>query len=184
MLPEHLHGPGLTIHFASPDIVDAFLRENKDKYPNLDPDFLLQICFEHPDRFDDLLPAFDLEKHSAVRVGRSLGWVYDNVRYNRNEEPNFWYVEFDKFRRVSCTDHEIYTHMVQTGTWPFPPVVIEAEFAVSLGAPNNIGKPYHLIEGTHRVSYARRMMEIGLANRAHSLTVIEVKPHYQMDEMQ
>ncbi len=74
--------------------------------------------------------------------------------------------------------------MMQTGTWEFPPVIIEAEFAVSLGAHEDVGKPYHLIEGTHRVSYARRMIEVGLANRTCSAEVIEVKPNKQMQAMQ
>jgi hypothetical protein len=64
--------------------------------------------------------------------------------------------------------------MLQSGTWPFPPVIIEARFAVSLGAPEDIGKSYHLIEGTHRVSYARRMIEISLADRDRTVEVIEL----------
>lgn len=183
MLPEHLHGPGTTIHFASPETRDTFLRENEDRYPNLDSDFILQICFEHPDRFDELFPAFNPEEHVAVRKGRSLGWVYDNVRYDRSEELDFWYAQFDEFQKSGCSGYEIYTHMTRTGDWPFPPVIIEAGFAVSLGAPKNVGKPYHLIEGTHRVSYARRMLEIGLVNRARSVAVIEVRPHYQVEAL-
>lgn len=172
MLPEHLHGPGKIIRFESPE---TFLRENRARYPNLDPDFILQICFEHPDRFDELLPAFDPEKHSAVRVRRSLGWVYDSVRYDRNSELDFWYEQFDAFRESRNTDYEIFTHMTRTGTWPFPPVIIEARFAVSLGAPHDVGEPYHLVEGTHRVSYARRMREVGLTDRPRHVEVIEVK---------
>jgi hypothetical protein len=158
VLPRHLHGPGLTIRFASPGTVDTFLRDNRDRYSNLDPDFILQICFEH----------------SAVRVERSLGWVYDNVRYDHNEELDFWYEQFDRFRRTARAGYEIFDRMLQSGTWPFPPVIIEAQFAVSLGGPEDIGKPYHLIEGTHRVSYARRMIEIGLAERARTVEVIEL----------
>ena len=159
--------------------MDTFLRENRDRYPNLDPDFILQICFEHPDRFDDLLPAFDPKEHSAVRGERSLGWIYDNVRYDHNAELDFWYEQFDRFRESGHTGYEIYTHMVRTGTWPFPPVIIEAGFAMSLGAPEDVGQPYHLIEGTHRVSYARRMMELGLTDRARSVEVVELTPGRQ-----
>jgi hypothetical protein len=174
VLPRQLHGPALTIRFASPGTVNAFLRDNKDRYSNLDPDFILQICFEHPDQFNELFPAFDPNEHSAVRVERNLGWVYDNVRYDHNEELDFWYEQFDTFRRTARSGYEIFDHMMQSGTWPFPPVIIEAQFAVSLGAPQDIGKPYHLIEGTHRVSYARRMIEIGLADRARTVEVIEL----------
>ena len=65
--------------------------------------------------------------------------------------------------------------MMKTGTWPFPPVVIEAGFARSLGAPTYIGRPFHLIEGTHRVSYALRMMEVGLVERTKPVEIIEVR---------
>jgi hypothetical protein len=131
-----------------------------------------------------LLPSFDPEKHSAVRVEKSLGWVYDNVQYYHNAELDFWYEQFDAFRESGCTNYEIYTYMMETGTWPFPPVIIEAEFAVSLGAPKDVGKPYLLIEGTHRVSYARKMIEVGMANRICSAEVIEVKPNKQTQAMQ
>jgi hypothetical protein len=156
-----------------------FMCENEDKYPNLDPSFISQICFEHPDRFDDLLPEFDPERHSAVRVGRSLGWVYDNVRYDHNAELDFWHEQFDAFRESEDTRYEIFAHMMQTGTWPLPPVIIKAEFALRLGASKDIGKPYHLIEGTHRASYARRMVQVGLTSRNHPVEVIELMPNEQ-----
>ncbi len=176
VLPKRLHGPSLMIRFASPETVDTFLRENEVRYPNLDPDFILQICFEHPDLFDELLPAFDPMEHCAVRVERELGWIYDNVRYRNNRELDFWYQQFDEFWESNNTDYEIYTHMIETGTWPFPPVIIAAEFAVSLGALEGVGRPYHLIEGTHRVSYARRMIEAGLSDRTRYVEIIELRP--------
>lgn len=164
------------IHYASPEQVDIFLRENRERYPNLDPDFILQICFEHPDRFNDLLPAFDPEKHSAVRVEKSVGWVYDNVRYDDNAALDFWYEHFDALRESGNADYEVFTHMMRTGAWPFPPVIVEAGFAVRLGTPEDVGKPFHLIEGTHRVSYARRMIELGLTDRTRAVEIIELTP--------
>lgn len=172
MLPGSLYGPRKTIDFESPD---AFLRSNAQQYPNLDPDFILQICFEHPDQLDFLLPGFDPKLHSAIRIKKTLGWLYDNVRYLNNKELTFWYEQFDRFRETSETSYEIYAYMAKTGTWPFPPVIIETMFAASLGATEELGNPFHLIEGTHRMSYARRMLELGLVDTSRVVEVIEIK---------
>lgn len=64
--------------------------------------------------------------------------------------------------------------MIKNGTWPFPPVIIEEGFARLLGAEGKIGSPYYLIEGTHRTSYARRMLELGLTATSLIVEVIEI----------
>lgn len=171
MLPAELIGPGKAIEFDSPE---AFLSENRVRYPNLDPDFIVQICFEHPGRFNDLLPKFDPRRHSAVRVQRTVGWVYDNVRYENNEELDFWAEHFDSQLSSGKRSYEVFTHMVDHGEWPFPPVVVEASFALTLGAPRSVGRPYHLIEGTHRVSYLRRMVQLDMLPREKLVFLIEV----------
>jgi len=171
MLPPELEGPGKTIAFESPD---AFLFKNRARYPDLDPDFILQICFEHPRRFNDLLPRFNACLHMARRIRQTAGWVYDNVRYDDNQEVDFWFDHFDSQLSSGRRDYEIFNQMIKHGEWPFPPVIVEAAFAATLGAPASIGNPYHLIEGTHRVSYLRRMIQLGLVSREKSVSVIEV----------
>lgn len=49
-----------------------------------------------------------------------------------------------------------------------------AGLALKLGSPKNIGHPFHLIEGTHRVSYLRRMIQRNLVARESIVEVIEV----------
>lgn len=171
MLPAELTGPGKDIDFESPE---AFLSANRVRYPNLDPDFIVQICFEHSNRFNALLPQFDPIRHAAKRVHRTAGWVYDNVRYDDNEDIDFWAEHFDSQRSSGQSSYEIFTHMVGHGDWPFPPVVIETASALSLGAPGNIGTPYHLIEGTHRVSYLRRMIQLKMVSRDKPVSLIEL----------
>jgi len=68
MLPAELRGPSKVIYLESPD---TFLSENLVRFPNLDRDFILQVCFEHPGRFDDLLPDFDVRFHSAGGSSRA-----------------------------------------------------------------------------------------------------------------
>lgn len=170
MLPIELHGPGKVIAFESPD---AFLSANRVQYPNLDPDFILQICFEHPARFDALFPGFEPSRHEARRVRRTAGWVYENVRYDDNQDIDFWFSHFDSQFSSRQRECEIFTHMVNEGEWPFPPVIIEAAFGATLGA-TRLGKPYHLIEGTHRVSYLRRMVQLRLVTEEREVWIIEV----------
>ena len=83
MLPDHLRGPGTPIDFESPD---TFLEENARKYPNLDPDFILQICFEHPSRFDSLFPQFDPRLHDAGRWCMALGLTSEMVGLSSSTE--------------------------------------------------------------------------------------------------
>jgi hypothetical protein len=171
MLPAELRGPGKTIAFESPD---EFLAENVARFPNLDPDFIVQVCFEHPNRLDELLPRFDPLLHSALRIRRAAGWIYDNVRYWSDEEIDFWFDHFDSQHASGNSSYEIFAYMNAHGTWHFPPVIVGAGLALKLGSPKNIGHPYHLIEGTHRVSYLRRMIQRNLVARESIVEVIEV----------
>lgn len=171
MLPAELEGRGKEIAFESPDV---FLSANLVEYPNLDQDFILQICFEHPRRFNDLLPQFDPRCHDAKRTERTAGWVYDSIRYDDNQDVDFWFDHFDSQLSSGRRDYKIFTHMVNHGEWPFPPVIVETAFALTLGAPEGIGKPYHLIEGTHRVSYLRRMIQLEMVSREKLVSLIEL----------
>ena len=173
MLPVELKGPGETISYTSPEI---FLTENIRRFPNLDPDFISQICFEHPCRIDSLLPHFDVKLHAAQRVSRSVSWFYDNVRYERNQELDFWGWQFDNFLASGKTNYKIFTHMIAEKNWPFPPVILAANFAFQLGAPKDIGRPYYLIEGTHRASYMRRMMQLEMVPGDKLVELIELIP--------
>jgi hypothetical protein len=173
VLPAELHGPNLTIAYAREQAAE-FLRRNEARYPHLDRDFILQICFEHSDRFDGLFPRFDVTKHSAARVVKTARWINENVRYDHSEVVDFWCDQFRHLLARNDQTYEVFTTMRANGTWHFPPVIIEAEFALSLGAPPYVGRPYYLIEGTHRVSYLRSMLELGLVEKSRELELFEI----------
>lgn len=176
MLPAELHGPAITLAYAGTDRVSEFLHHNQQRYPHLDRDFILQICFEHPERFDGILPRFNIELHAALRITRSAAWIGDNVRYNRGETVDFWCDRFHSLLARDETSDEVFGPMLRNETWHFPPVVIESNFALSLGAPRDIGTPYYLIEGTHRLSYLRAMLELEMISSDRELPLIEVQP--------
>jgi hypothetical protein len=181
MLPAELHGPALTLAYAGADRVSEFLHLNQHRYPHLDRDFILQICFEHPDRFNGLFPRFNIELHSAVRITRSAAWINNNVRYDRGETVDFWCDRFHSLLARDETSDEVFVPMLRNGTWHFPPVVIESNFALSLGAPGDIGTPYYLIEGTHRLSYLRAMLELEMISSDRELPLIAVQPRNGSD---
>jgi len=161
------------IAFSDPS---TFIQKNSALYPNLDPDFICQICFEHPNRFDNIFPNFDPHLHSALRTKKTMRWIYDHVRYDDNEDLDFWFEHFDENHAKPYPKYEIYNYMIEHKNWPFPPVIIEAEFGSLLGASIKLGQPYHLIEGTHRVSYARRMQQLGLLDSSKEMDLIEIRP--------
>ena len=166
MLPELLHGPDKTIR-SEP--YEYFLENAQRAYPHLDKDFLLQICFEHPTRFNRIFPGFDIERHTVKRIKKRTEWVASNIRYDGGERlEGFWVHHFGK-------PTPLLEEMLRNKTWPFPPVVVEANMAADqLSAKSRLGEPYYLIEGTHRVSYLLNMAERGIidGNSEHELLEI------------
>ena len=149
--------------------------ERIGEYKNLiDVDFISQICFQHFDRFNEYFPLFDLEIHSVARIEMKTKDIYENIRYDNNSKIDFWYFHIDEYlesrKRANC---EVLLYAVQNGTWSFPPVVIKNNLARSLGC-QEYGKPFHLIEGTHRISYVKRLFELGKieADIKHKLLLI------------
>lgn len=174
MLPELLHGPGLVLG-RSPDV--TFLKAATARYPELDRDFILQICYEHPARFDRYLPGFDPDIHVARRGTRNTQWIRRNIRYDRNEELDFHWSHFNEHLAGRRSGYWVFDSMIREETWPFPPVVISESFALELGAaPQIVGGPYWLIEGTHRVSYLLRMYDIGRVSGSAEHPIIFLLP--------
>lgn len=175
MLPSNLHGPCKTIGYAGAATVSDFLERNAERYPQLDRDFIVEICFEHADRFDELFPRFDVHSHAAVRVRRKAGWLLENVRYDDDEPVTFHLGRFQMLMRRGETADEVLGPMLANGTWHFPPVIIESNFARSIGAPRHIGTPYYLVEGTHRLSYLHGLVQRGMIGAETEHDVLEVR---------
>jgi hypothetical protein len=164
MLPNILIGPGLVYRGAQDDDWQIYVARIGNYAETIDHDFLTQICFEHGERFNQYFPGFDLEAHAIQRRHVTACEIQAKVRYDDNERVDFWAAQFDHYRQKSQPPgYLIFTHMTTCGTWQFPPVIIEnAEgFADRLGE-HSLGRPWHLIEGTHRVSYLNRMLELEL----------------------
>ncbi|ADE13441.1 hypothetical protein Nhal_0238 [Nitrosococcus halophilus Nc 4] len=177
MLPSNLKGPGETITSLN---AEAFISDNSGRYPNLDPDFISQICFEHPTRFDSFFPGFNPQEHTALRTERSASWIKGNIRYDNDDDLRFWFKQFDDFRSAG-KGSKVFEYMIEHRNWSFPPVIVEWRFAQELGAPSYVGRPYYLVEGTHRVSYLLRMLELGLVKETDSYQLIVITPNQAME---
>jgi len=129
---------------------------------SLDKEFLSQICFEHFDRFNDYFPLFDFEKHKVIRIIKSTKEIYENIRYDDNKELDFWYFQVDNFLKYGeRKDYDVLKYAIENKSWSFAPVIIENTLANKIGK-RSFGKPLHLIEGTHRVSFIKRLYELKL----------------------
>lgn len=85
---------------------------------------------------------------------------------------DWWHKQYDEFRKTNY-DYEIYQEMARNLTFPYPPIVMDAAFLKD-NEWRVYGRPLHLVEGTHRVSYLMRMVELGLVanDSAHEVICI------------
>ena len=71
--------------------------------------------------------------------------------------------------------YQILTYCCEKLTWPFPPVITGYDTGIAMGSRVELGRPFHLIEGTHRVNYINRLYEKGLIKpeALHELILIQ-----------
>jgi len=141
----------------------------------IDNDFLSQICYEHFDRFNNYFPKFDISIHKIERIKLSTKEIYENIKYYRNEKLDFWYFQIDDYlREGKRRNYKVLKYAIENGTWEFPPVIIEIQIANKIGK-GNFGKPIHLIEGTHRISFIKRLFELEKINSDFEHELIMIK---------
>jgi len=131
----------------------------------IDHDFLKQICIDFFTDFNEKYPYFDIGKYKITRLKMTTQEIYDMIRYGENDKLDFWYEDFDRYNKEYIPDEEeekyLFNYMRVYTTWPISPVVVDNRklLCKRLGFKNG-GKPLHLVEGTHRISYLNRMLEI------------------------
>ncbi len=178
MLPEALRNTNENRHCKSDSNWENYLLKIGSYASTIDHQFLSQICYEHYDRFNDYFPKFDLKKNRIERIQLSTAEIYENVRYDFNDELDYWYFMiddyFDKQKLDIFQKYKVLNYVIKNKTWSFPPVVIKNEIARTLGN-KCYGEPIHLFEGTHRISFIRRLYEREEieANSKHELFMIK-----------
>lgn len=138
-----------------------YLNSIGDFANTIDLDFLSSICLEHFDRFNRNFPRFDVHNHKIERVALSADQIYSDVRYDDNKPLDFWYFQVDDYLSGASTlNYPQLKHCIEHKQWTFCPVIVEHGFGCEFGG-RRLGSPFHLIEGTHRVSFINRLLELG-----------------------
>lgn len=136
--------------------------------------FYRQVVYDHFDHFNDHYPNFELDDYTFSICSMTASEAVLQIRFFGNREMRMWCWQYDYFERKN-QNYSVFRAMSENGTAPFPPILIDSsklEHDYYL-----YGRPFHLIEGTHRVSYLIRMLERGLIfpNSLHSFVLLQPK---------
>ncbi len=135
--------------------------------------FLAHVLFDHFDNFAGRFRWFDYLSWAYEFRDVSADWVKENVRCEHDLSQ--WDHLYDGAVKDGGSLPDV---MQRMKTWPIPPVIFE--LTARLPARKEYEPtlfPYHLIEGTHRVNYLRRLLEDGTidAQSRHRLLVLRKK---------
>ncbi|MCC6656589.1 MAG: hypothetical protein IT512_00225 [Rhodocyclaceae bacterium] len=175
MLPPILRGP-CRFDFSSKEWKEYLsLIGRYEKF--VDREFLRQVTYDHFDHFNAHYPWFEIESAKFERICLTATEIYKKIRYFDGQSLDFWYEHFDELRKRP-QQYEIFSAMVTNLTWPFPPIALQVKMTKEVDQPlGALGKPLHLIEGTHRVSYLCRMLELKMIDAASRHEVVIVTTH-------
>ncbi|MFZ2890646.1 hypothetical protein [Sulfuricurvum sp.] len=126
-------------------------------------EFYRQVVYDHFDYFNERFPYFDIEQHSLSFIELNISEINQQIKSfrNSNEELKQWGLQYDDFEKRNWQHSMIFTYMSKNHKPPFPPVIMDTK-NIDDNCWREYGRPYHLVEGTHRVSYLFRMAERGI----------------------
>lgn len=137
--------------------------------------FYRQVVFDHFSHFNEDFPDFFIEHHQFEMTQMTVQEVDKKVRYFGDEElGTFWGEQYDLFETKN-QDYAVFQYMRKHLTPPFPPILLDP----SILKPKerwDYGRPMHLVEGTHRVSYLIRMVQRGIIPWTSSHEFVYVQP--------
>lgn len=120
--------------------------------------FFRQVVYDHFDHFNHNYPSWKLGDYRFEILWMTASDAAERIRFFGNREMRDWCWQYDEFERRN-QDYLIFQSMYSDRTPPFPPILIDP---TALFHDHHLyGTPFHLIEGTHRVSYLIRMLERG-----------------------
>lgn len=136
--------------------------------------FYRQVVYDHFEHFNDHYPDFELKNYSIEMREYSAQEADDLIRFFCSEVMDWWGKQYDQFASAN-QNYIIFQSMSKTGTFPFPPIIIDPKLIGNTGR-NECGRPLHLIEGTHRVSYLRHMLACGLVSPSSKHQFVLLRP--------
>ena len=134
--------------------------------------FYRQVVYDHFKHFNAHYPSFKLDAYAIVMRQYTAQEANDRVRFFKSEIMDWWGEQYEEYAKKN-QKYIIFEAMSTTLTFPFPPILIEPRLLTNTGR-NECGRPLHLIEGTHRVSYLRHMLKTGrvLPSSTHQFVVL------------
>lgn len=137
--------------------------------------FIRHVIFDHFSNFTGRFPWFSNDVFTYRFENWKADQIHETVKYDRGEELDFWYdhVKLNPDPRLT-----LLKYMFDEKTWPTPVVIFD--FSENPEVIQNLGDritPIHLIEGTHRVSYLKKMLIMGLIDgkSKHKILVLRKK---------
>lgn len=161
--------------FANDEFWKEFLNQIGEYAKTIDKDFLSQICYEHSQRFNYQFPKFNINKNQIIRVQKTAQEILKEIKYEWGQELTFHFDNVNNYLLNPQNEikHQVLKYIVDNGTWSFPPVIIKYQLALKLGC-KKAGSPIYLIEGTHRLSYIRRLIEEGIVSKDSKHEFLEI----------
>jgi len=143
------------------------LTENKEiRY------FIQHILFDHFSNFTGRFPLFAIESHNYTFEYWKASRIHKTIKYDFGEELDFWYEHVQTNPDPKLT---LLKFMLDEKTWPTPIVIFD--FSDSYEEVQELGDrvtSVHLIEGTNRVSYFKKMLLRALIEKdsKHKILVV------------
>lgn len=138
-------------------------------------EFYRQVIFDHWEHHNDHYPAFEVSDYNYEIVALTVMEVRANVNFFPGEKlEDMWGGQYEWFEEEN-REYIIYQSMSKNKTPPFPPVIIDTSNLVD-DEWRVYGRPLHLIEGTHRVSYLIHMAKRGLVSWDSTHEFVQLSP--------
>jgi len=172
MLPYHL----------KPESYDLCEKEPWEEYcarHGIDPDrpsgeFIHQVLYDDFDGFNERYPDFDLSRYRCRFVKWPASRLVADIRIFNNQDVMR---ESQRFEKTGDIDNEyvLYQEMRRLKTWPYPIIVLDSANLLD-DEWRVYGRPYHVIEGRHRLYYLTKMMDAGQIARDSQRRIVLVEP--------
>lgn len=139
-------------------------------------EFYRQVVYDHFDHHNNHYPDFEISDYRFGIIQLTVSGVREHIHFFPGDKvEDMWGAQYDWFEKEN-QDYIIYQAMSKNKTPPFPPVIIDSSNLIDEGW-RTYGRPLHLVEGTHRVSYLIHMAKRGLITWESSHEFVLLSPN-------
>ncbi len=134
--------------------------------------FIKHVIFDHYEAFVDRFPWFEFNSVDYRLEAWKAEIIDKRVKYDNGKELDFWYDHL-----VSKPDPRLtlLQFMIDESTWPLPIVLFDFSENLEFLSIREKLTQFHLIEGTHRVSYLKKMLIDGVISHESKHKVLVLR---------